>query len=92
MAVFRLALLLGKTIDELDITYDEFMHWQAYLRLEPPEQPANQRLAVLLAQITNMSGKALKEGKTVKPEDFLGESRQQTMQDQIAFFKSLSKD
>lgn len=92
MAAFRLASHLGKTMGELDITWDEFMYWQAYLRLEPVDEPANTRAAAIMAQITNMSGKSLKEGKTVTVDDFLGKPRKQSISDQIAFFKSISKD
>lgn len=90
MAVFRLASHLGKTVSELDITWDEFVYWQAYLRLENPEEPANLRTAALMAQITNMSGKSLPKGKTVTADDFMGKAKtHQSIQDQIAFFKSL---
>jgi len=46
----------------------------------------------LLAQITNMSGKSLREGKSVTADDFLGRTKQQSMEDQIKFFKSMSKN
>lgn len=93
LAAFRLAGFLGKTLDELlDLSWDEFVHWQAFMRLEPPEQAANQRTALLLAQITNMAGRSLKGNKRVSAEDFLGKKQQkQSMADQIAFFKSMSK-
>ena len=91
MAAFRLASHLGKTVSELDISWDEFVYWMAYLHLEPPEEPANVRNAALMAQITNMSGRSLKNNKTVTADDFLGKKKQ-TMQEQIAFFKSLGKE
>lgn len=91
MATFRLASHLGKTVSELDISWDEFVYWMAYLRLEPPEQAANVRNAALMAQITNMSGRSLRNNKTVTADDFLGK-KQQTMEEQIAFFKSLSNE
>jgi hypothetical protein len=90
-SAFRLALLLGKTVSELDITWDEFVYWQAFLRLEPPDQGDNQRTAALLAQITNMSGKSLKKGKSVSIDDFLGKPKRQSMEDQIAFMKGLGR-
>ena len=92
MATFRLAGYLGKTIGELDISWDEFVYWQAFFHLEPIDESDNRRAAAIMAQITNMSGKSLKEGKTVTPDDFLGKSQRQSMHDQIAFFKAISKD
>ena len=90
MGLFRLALLLGKTVSELNMSWSEFMHWQAFLRLEPPQDGDNKRTAALLAQITNMSGRSLPNNKRVSPDDFLGtKNKQQTMHDQIAFMKSL---
>lgn len=91
LATFRLAGYLGKTLDELDISYDEFTYWCAFLKLEPPEEAANMRTAMLLSQITNMSGKSLREGRSVTPDDFLGKPKPaQSLDDQIAFFKSMS--
>lgn len=91
MATFRLAVLLGKTVSELDITWEEFIYWQAYLHLEPPQEPANVRNAALMAQITNMSGKSLRKGKSVTVDDFLGKaSKRQTAHEQISFMRSLS--
>jgi hypothetical protein len=89
MAAFRLALLLGKTLSELEMTWDEFVYWQAFLKLEPPDQGDNVRTAALLAQITNMAGKSLREGKSVSINDFLGKPKRQSMEDQIAFMKGL---
>lgn len=89
-AAFRLAALLGKTFDELDLSWDEFVYWQAFLQLEPPEEPANQRAALIMAQITNMSGRSLKGNKRVTADDFLGRGNKvQSMADQIAFMKGL---
>lgn len=89
MAAFRLALLLGKTVSELDIGWNEFVYWQAYLKLESPEEAANIRNAALMATIMNMSGKSLPKGKTMSLEDFLGRPKQQTAEEQIAFMRSL---
>jgi hypothetical protein len=63
----------------------------AYLNIEPPDSGDNYRTAMILSQITNMSGKSLAKGKTVKPEDFLGRppEKDQTADDQKAFFMSL---
>jgi len=92
--VFRLALLLGKTVSELDISWREFLYWQAYLQIENPEKGANERTAAIMAQITNMSGRSLPDKKMVTAEEFLGtaKTQQQTMQDQINFMKSLGNN
>ena len=91
LGVFRLALLLGKTVSELKMSWREFMYWQAYLRIEPPDDGDNKRTAMLLAQITNMSGRSLPGKRSVKPDDFLGKPKQQSMQEQIEFMKSIGQ-
>ena len=93
MGVFRLAFLLGKTLSEMDMSWREFMYWNAYLKLEPPDDGDNKRAAALMAQITNMSGKSLRNGKTVTADDFLGRSKSvaQSMEEQIAFMRGLGK-
>jgi hypothetical protein len=82
---------LGKTVSELDMSWREFLHWQAYLQIENPEKGANERTAAIMAQITNMSGRSLPDKKMVTAEEFLGTAKtpQQSMQDQINFMKSL---
>ena len=87
-----MAFFLGKTLSELDITWEEFIYWQAYLRLEPPEEGDNIRNAALMAQITNMSGRSLKDNKRVTVDDFLGKPKRQSAEEQIAFFKTLGKE
>ncbi len=91
LAAFRLAFLLGKTLSEMDMTWDEFIYWQAYLRIEPPEESDNIRNAALMATITNMSGRSLRDGKRVTVDDFLGR-KPQSMEEQIAFFKTLGDE
>jgi len=97
VGVFRLALLLGKTVSELNMSWREFQYWQAYLQIEPPDEGDNRRTAMLLAQITNMAGRMLPDKKTVTPNDFLSglgvtaKPKGQSMQDQIAFMKSIGK-
>ena len=86
-----MALLLGKTVSELDMSWREFSYWQEYLRIEHPERGANKRAASIMAQITNMSGRSLPDKKTVTAEDFLGEKKPQSMEAQIAFMKGLGK-
>lgn len=71
------------------MSWREFAYWQEYLRIEHPERGANLRAAALMAQITNMSGRSLPEKKMVTPEDFLGEKKPQSMEEQIAFMKGL---
>jgi len=79
------------------MTWREFTYWMAYLELEPPDQGDNYRSAMMLAQITNMSGRSLPEGKRVKPEDFLGNAEKpvttaQSEADQKAFLQSLRSE
>jgi len=47
-----------------------------------------------MAQLTNMSGKSLKDGKSVTLDDFLGgrKPRVQSMEEQIAVLKSMSSE
>ncbi len=73
------------------MSWREFLHWQAYLQIENPEQGDNVRCASLMAQITNMSGKSLSDKKWMSAEDFLGggKTQGQSMQDQINFMKGL---
>ena len=80
------------------MSWREFSYWQAYLHIEPPDDGDNKRLAILLAQITNMSGRILPGKRTVKPSDFLSgldvqvsTPKQQSMEDQIAYMKSIGK-
>lgn len=92
VAVYRLAFLLKRTVSEIgSMSMSEFAHWIAYLKIEPPEQGDTERTAALMATITNMSGRSLPDKKMVKPEDFLGGKKQQTMEEQIAFMKGLSR-
>lgn len=93
MGVFRLALLLGKSVSELNMSWREFLYWQAYLNIEPPDKGANQRTAALLSQITNMAGRSLPKNKRVEPSDFLGKPKatRMSVDNQIAFMKTLGK-
>lgn len=74
------------------MSWREFLHWQAYLRMEPPDEADNARTAAVLAQITNMAGRSLPNNERVKPEDFLGKTKKQTLEQQIAFMKGLGKN
>ena len=85
-----MALLLGKTLSEMDMSWEEFMYWNAYLALEPPEHAANLRTAALMAQITNMSGRSLPDKKFVNVDDFIGKPKVQTAEEQLAFMRSLN--
>ncbi len=74
------------------MSWREFHYWQAYLHIESPERGANERTAAIMAQITNMSGRALPDKEMVSADDFLGAAKktpQQSIQDQINFMKSL---
>ena len=88
--MYRLAFYFKRPVSELNITWREFLHWQAYLEMEPPEQGDNNRTAALLSQITNMAGRSLPDRKRVKPEDFMGKPQKvQTEQNQKAFLQGL---
>lgn len=88
--MFRLASHLGKTVAEMNISWREFLYWQAYFDDEPPESPANHRTAAVLAQIANFSGRSLPDGKRVKASDYLPK-KPQTASQQQAFLKTLGK-
>lgn len=81
------------------MTLTEFVHWQAFLRDNPPEAPADARtdavlrhltesVASLMATIMNMAGKTLPKGKTVRPSDFRPRPPQ-TAEQQLAFMRQL---
>jgi hypothetical protein len=92
ITAFRLASHLGKTVGELQrgMTMREFVHWCAFLKLEPPDEGDNMRTASLLATITNMAGRSLPGKKTVEPKDFFQrEKPRQTAAQQLAFMKTL---
>jgi hypothetical protein len=85
-----LAAYFKRPVSELDISFEEFCHWQAFFSLEPPDQKDDIRLAMLLERITNMSGKSVK--KPVKVEDFLPKEEKkmaQTLEEQKEFFRNL---
>lgn len=89
MSIYRLAFYFKRPVSELNISWREFLHWQAYLRIESPENGDNRRTAALLAQITNMAGRSLPDKKQVKPDDFLRtEAKAQTQDEQKAFLMS----
>lgn len=89
--MFRLAWHFKRPVSELNLSWREFAHWMAFLQLEPPDAAENYRLAVLLSQMTNISGKSLPKGKKVKPEDFLPKpaEKEQDSSMQKQFFMSL---
>jgi hypothetical protein len=86
-----LAAFFKRPVSELDISYEEFMHWLAYLELEPPDYGATYRTALVLERITNMSGKSVK--KPVKVDDFMPKApvieMAQTIDEQKAFLRSI---
>jgi len=71
------------------MTWRQFNQALAYLQMNPPEQAANHRTASLMAQIANFAGKSLKEGKTVKPSDYLSKPKQSSVQ-QKEFLKRIT--
>ncbi len=62
--------------------------------MEPPDDAENRRAAAIMATITNMSGRSLKDGKKVLAEDFYGTKEEwlQTASEQIALLKGLGSD
>lgn len=68
----------------------EFHLWQAYLKEYDPDLRNDLRSAKLMAHISNMSGKVLRQGVTVSHEDFLGGRKPQSFEDQIAFLKGIN--
>lgn len=81
--------MFRRPLTELRITWREFLYWQAFLTEEHPDLAENRRTASLMATITNMSGKVMKDNQQVTAEDFLGGPKPQTMEQQIAFMRSL---
>jgi hypothetical protein len=70
--LFRVAGLLGRTVEELldTMSGEEFMGWCAFYHLEPwGYEAANWRMAVVAATTANYSNRKLK--KPLKPSDFL---------------------
>jgi hypothetical protein len=80
--------LFRRPVSELNMTWREFCHWQAFLHENPPEASDDRRVAALMAQITNMSGRSLRDNKRVSAADFLGGEKEQTMQQQIDFMRT----
>lgn len=81
-------------MSELNITADEFFLWGEFLKMEPPEDSANRRAAAIMATITNMSGRALKDGRKVSADEFYGKKQAwiQTAEEQIAMLKGLGSN
>ena len=87
MLAYRLANHFRRPVSELDISVREFYHWIAYLKLHPPDDGDNQRTAALMATITNMSGKSVKQ--SVKAEDFYQKPQpKQRPEDQMDFLRA----
>jgi hypothetical protein len=90
VVLFRIAVLLGKTIGELCATMNarEFMYWVAYLGTYPPEQDNDWRAAIVCDSIYKAAG-----SKKSSPEKFMPErkrkrkSQTQTMEEQIAIMR-----
>jgi hypothetical protein len=68
--VFRLALRLGKTKQELirDLGPRELGEWMAYFDLEPPDEHHEQMFGALMAGMYNSSGNSR---KAYQAKDFL---------------------
>lgn len=71
MMWFRVAALLGSTVEELQqrMTGEEFRDWCAFYALEPwGSEVDNWRMGVLAATTANFSGRSK---KSLKPSDFM---------------------
>ena len=72
MALFRLALALGRTVREIETTMDfnELMEWLAFMRLEPlGEIRADYRAGMISSVLANCNRG--KDTKAFQPEDFM---------------------
>lgn len=73
--LFRLALALGRTIQELRATlsYREFLDWCLYYRIEPWGEPrADLRAGIIASTVANYAGKARPESAgPTRPVDFM---------------------
>lgn len=88
MFLFRLALALGRTVKELELTLSghELSEWQAFFRLDPfGEDRADLRNAMLISSLVNLfKGK---KSQPVRPEDymlFLNKRRKSKVTNEIA--------
>ena len=73
--LFRLALAMGKTLQELRsvLSYREFLDWCVYYEVEPWGEPrADLRAGIVASTIANYAGKQRAEGRPpATPADFL---------------------
>lgn len=92
-AAYRLAFYFRRPVSELRMSMREFITWQAFLKLEPPERSEDIRNAALQATVMNMSGRSLRKGKYVTPAELLGEEGEkvQSAEQQKMFLKSVTR-
>ena len=73
--LFRLALAMGRTIQELRavLSYAEFQEWCGYYQIEPwGEDRADLRAGIVASTIANYAGKLRAEGaEPAIPADFM---------------------
>ena len=73
--LFRLALAMGRTIEELRavLTYREFAEWCLYYQIEPwGEARADLRAGIISSTVANYAGKCRTEGAEPSvPSDYM---------------------
>ena len=73
--LFRLALAMGRTIEELRavLSYREFLDWCVYYEVEPWGEPrADLRAGIVASTIANYAGKQRADGvEPASPYDFM---------------------
>jgi hypothetical protein len=59
-----------------EMTSSEFGEWMAFFALEPwGFEEENRRVGVLASTVANMSGRVLRDGTRIKPDDFVPRER-----------------
>ena len=73
--LFRLALAMGRTLQELRaaLSYAEFQEWCLYYQIEPwGEDRADLRAGIVASTVANYAGRTRAEGaEPVRPADFM---------------------
>lgn len=92
--MFRIAMILGRTINELRNTMSarELGWWVAYLSEYPPERDADYRTALICDSIFKAAGSKRSKIELFLPDRSLPKRRAQTMEEQIALMKGFGKN
>ncbi|EXI86092.1 MAG: hypothetical protein AW12_02174 [Candidatus Accumulibacter sp. BA-94] len=73
--LFRLALAMGRTLQELRaaLSYAEFQEWCLYYQIEPwGEDRSDLRAGIVASTVANYAGRTRAEGaEPVRPADFM---------------------